>query len=65
MTYWTTVWAIVVGLAIWNMIELAVDLLTDQYYAWRAERFIRNIDWSDFDTPITPTKRKKATPKKK
>lgn len=65
MTYWTTVWAIVVGLAIWNMIELAVDLLTDQYYAWRATRFIRSIDWSDFDEPAPKPTRKKAAPKKK
>ena len=70
MTIWNTAWSVVLGLAIYNLIEQVFYNLVSHYWTWRAQRIVHrlhldDIDWSDFDEPVSKPARKKATTKKK
>lgn len=58
MTYQTIALGVVLGLAVYNIAAGIVDILVNQYHSFKLNRILDEIDWSDYDEPVSKRKKK-------
>jgi large-conductance mechanosensitive channel len=59
MTYQTIAVGVVLGLAIYNIAAGIVDTLINQYHSFKLSRILNDMDWSDYDEPVSKPRKKK------
>ena len=58
MNYQTIALGVVLGLAIYNIAAGIVDTLINQYHSFKLNRILDDMDWSDYDKPVSKRKKK-------
>ena len=59
MTYQTIAIGVVLGLAVYNIAAGIVDALINQYHSFKLSRILNDMDWSDYDEPVSKPRKKK------
>jgi len=59
MTYQTIAVGVVLGLAVYNIAAGIVDTLINQYHSFKLSRILNDMDWSDYDEPVSKPRKKK------
>jgi hypothetical protein len=59
MTYWTVAWGVALGLAGYNIVASIIDLLIEQYHAYKLNRILDDMDWYEYEPPAVKKPRKK------
>ena len=58
MTYQTIALGVVLGLAVYNIAAGIIDILVNQYHSFKLNRILDDMDWSDYDKPVSKRKKK-------
>lgn len=58
MTYQTIAVGVVLGLAIYNIAAGIIDTFINQYHSFKLNRILDDMDWSDYDEPVSKRKKK-------